>query len=83
MPAPSDPPAPPNTVHDDAALVPATPEEVANTLAYALRFDDRGKPRKGGWDFMASLAAESLAAHLQRAGFVILRARSGKPHKAG
>lgn len=66
-----------------ANLIAATPEEITDALAYALRYDDRGKPRKGGWDFVASLAAESLVAHLRRAGFVILRARSGKPHRAG
>ncbi|MFC7540781.1 hypothetical protein ACFQU2_16670 [Siccirubricoccus deserti] len=35
-------------------------------LAYALRYDARGKPRKCGWDHAADLAAEWLAEHLRR-----------------
>ena len=60
---------------DDADLVQA--------LAYALRHDERGRPRKGGWDFAAELAAEHLAAHLRRANFVVTRRRPGPPHRAG
>jgi hypothetical protein len=60
---------------DDADLVQA--------LAYALRHDERGRPRKGGWDFAAELAAEHLAGHLRRANFVVLRRRPGPPHRAG
>jgi glyoxylase-like metal-dependent hydrolase (beta-lactamase superfamily II) len=26
----------------------ATPEEIAEVLSYALRYDERGKPRRGG-----------------------------------
>ncbi|MDO9713243.1 hypothetical protein [Paracraurococcus lichenis] len=58
---------------DPAELAPAAPEEVAEALAYALRHDERGRPRRGavaGWDFAAGIAAEHLAAHLLRAGFV-------------
>src|SRR3712207_4182757 len=36
----------------------ASPAEVAESLAYALRFDERGRPRPGGWEFAAGLAAE-------------------------
>ena len=60
---------------DDADIVAA--------LAYALRHDERGRPRKGGWDFAAELAAEHLAGHLRRANFVVLRRRPGVPHRAG
>jgi hypothetical protein len=45
-----------------ADLAAATPEEIAEALSYALHFDERGKPRRGGWDFTAGLAAERLAA---------------------
>ena len=72
------PPEPP--VADLAA---ATPEEIAEALSYALRFDERGKPRRGGWDFTARLAAERLADHLRRSGFIIMRARPTRPHSAG
>ena len=60
---------------DDADLVAA--------LTYALRYDARGKPRRGGWDFAADLAAEWLAEHLRRSNFVVTRRRPGAPHRAG
>ena len=61
-------------------------EEVADlvaALSYALRFDARGKPRKGGWDHAADLAAEWLAEHLKRSNFVVLKRPPGAPHRAG
>jgi hypothetical protein len=66
-----------------ADLAAASPEEIAEALSYALRYDERGKPRRGGWDFAAGLAAERLTDHLRRSGFVVMRARSGRPHSAG
>jgi hypothetical protein len=72
---PDDPLPPP----DPADLTPVTPEEIAEALSYALRYDERGKPRKGGW----GLAAERLAEHLRRSGLIVMRARSGRPHSAG
>ena len=64
-------------------LTAATPEEIAEALSYALRYDERGKPRRGGWEFASALAAERLADHLRRSGFVIMRARPGRAHSAG
>jgi hypothetical protein len=66
-----------------ADLAAATPEEIAEALSYALRFDERGEPRRGGWDFAAGLAAERLADHLRRSGFIIMRGRPTRPHSAG
>ncbi|GGC67434.1 hypothetical protein GCM10011504_51740 [Siccirubricoccus deserti] len=40
--------------------------DLVAALAYALRYDARGKPRKCGWDHAADLAAEWLAEHLRR-----------------
>jgi hypothetical protein len=57
--------------------------DLVAALAYALRFDARGKPRKGGWDFAADLAAEWIAEHLRRSNFVVLRRPPGAPHSAG
>jgi hypothetical protein len=68
---------------DDSDLAAVTPQEIAEALAYALRYDERGKPHRGGWDLIANLAAERLAEHLRRSGFVIMRTRSAKPHTAG
>jgi hypothetical protein len=73
--------SPPGTVprHLDEADVP----DLVAALAYALRFDARGRPRKGGWDHAADLAAEWLAEHLRRSNFVVLRRRPAPPHRAG
>lgn len=58
--------------------------ELVDALTYALRFDGRGKPRRGGgFDFAADLAAEWLAEHLRRSNFVVTRRRPGTPHRAG
>ncbi len=64
----------------DLAL--ATQQEVAEALSYALRYDDRGKPRRGGLDILANLAADRLTEHLRQSGFVIMRTRTGRPHTA-
>jgi hypothetical protein len=69
------------TSSDD--LGPASDEEIADALAHALRFDSRGKARRGGGDLAASLAAERLAEHLRAAGFVVLRGRGARPHSTG
>jgi hypothetical protein len=55
---------------DPRALAAATPEEIAEVLSYVLRYDLRGKARRGRWDFAAELAAERLAEHVRRSGFV-------------
>jgi hypothetical protein len=57
--------------------------DLVAALAYALRFDARGRPRRGGWDHAADLAAEWLAEHLRRSNFVVLRRPPGAPHSAG
>ena len=68
----------PNLTNLDAA----TPEEIAEALSYALRHDEHGKPRRGGWDFAAGLAADRLTEHLRRLGFIIMRARPSRRHSA-
>ena len=57
--------------------------DLVAALTYALRFDARGRPRKGGWDFAADLAAEWIAEHLRRSNFVVLKRPPGVPHSAG
>ena len=64
-------------------LSPARPEEVAEALSYALRYDERGRPRPHGGEMVAGLAAQHLTQHLERAGFVLMRRRPGRPHSAG
>ncbi|MFL5256635.1 MAG: hypothetical protein ACJ8AI_27825 [Rhodopila sp.] len=54
------------------ALRPASPEEVAETIAFALRYN--GRRRVHDADSMtARIAAERLVAHLQASGFVLMR----------
>jgi hypothetical protein len=59
------------------------PQKLTDALSYALRYDERGKPRRTGGEMVAGLAAERLTEHLQRAGFVLLRRAPGRPHSAG
>jgi hypothetical protein len=66
-----------------ADLTAATADEIAEALSYALRYDERGKPRRGGGDLTATIAAERLAEHLRRAGFVVMKTRPARPHSAG
>lgn len=77
----SDPIAIPPILTD--ALAPANAAEIVESLAYALRYDQRGKPRPSGWEFMATLAAERLVEHLYKSGFVVLKAKTRPPHSAG
>jgi hypothetical protein len=55
----------------------ARADDVAQSLAYALRFDERGKPRQTGSDHLAPLAAAQLVRHLALAGFVVVRRLGG------
>jgi hypothetical protein len=74
--------------HEPPAPLPRGPseassQELADALSYALRYDERGKTRRTGSELVAGLAAEHLTEHLQRAGFVLLRRRPGRPHSTG
>jgi hypothetical protein len=64
-------------------LTAATADEIAEALSYALRYDERGKPRRGGGELTAGIAAERLTKHLRRAGFVVMKARPARPHSTG
>jgi hypothetical protein len=64
-------------------LVPTSWDDVVSALAYALRFDERGRPSPGAAQIMASLAAEHLTKHLGTAGFVVLKKGATKAHSAG
>jgi hypothetical protein len=65
-----------------ADLTPSSAAEITAALSDALRFDERGKPRRAGSEMLAGLAAERLAEPLRRAGFVILRQPACRPHSA-
>jgi hypothetical protein len=67
----------------DERLRAATEDEIAETLSYGLRFDDRGKPSHVAREFTASITAWQLVRHLSRAGFVILKKPPTPNHSAG
>ena len=56
----------------DEVLSPATREELISTLSFALRFAGRKRVHQGD-DFMARIAAEHLANHLARCGFIVIK----------
>lgn len=69
-------------VLSNVPLTPAAPEHVADALAYAMRFNERGKARRTGWEWAAQAAAEQLVQGLQQRGFVIMVGPEAKPHSA-
>jgi len=56
----------------DAPLSPASPDDLADALAFALRFDGRKRKRDAG-ELMAAIVARRLVEHLDRAGFVVMK----------
>jgi len=57
---------------DPTRLRPATPEEIAEALSFALRFDGR-RPFPQSGSLMAQITAAHLVAHLQRCGFHLMK----------
>jgi hypothetical protein len=58
---------------DDAQqLRPATPDEIAETLSFALRYDSRRRVHHAD-DAMARITAQRLVEHLERSGFVLMK----------
>lgn len=55
----------------EAHLSPASPDDLADALAFALRFDGRKRKRDSG-EIMAAIVARRLVEHLERAGFVVM-----------
>ncbi|HKM62208.1 MAG TPA: hypothetical protein VJY39_06930 [Acidisphaera sp.] len=53
-------------------LRPATPEEIAEALSFALRFKGR-KPFPQSSSLMAQITAAHLVEHLQRCGFRFMK----------
>jgi hypothetical protein len=61
---------------DASTLRPADSAEVADALAYALRYDGNRRVHHAD-GVMARIAAEYLIRHLTRSGFVVMRATPG------
>jgi hypothetical protein len=51
---------------------PAAADEIADTLAFALRFDGRKRVHQAD-EMMARIVADRLVRHLERSGFVVMK----------
>jgi hypothetical protein len=60
---------------DTPKLRPATRDELAQSVSFALRFNGR-KREPGADEIMANITAERLIEHLERPGYVVGRATS-------
>ena len=66
-----------------AALRPATAQEIATALSFALRYDGRKRVHHAD-DAMARITADRLVRHLEQSGFVLMkRPPLGAPSSAG
>ena len=62
---------------DDAEMLrPATAEEIARSLSFALRHEGRKRVHHAD-DLMARITAERLVRHLERCGYVVLKRPPG------
>jgi hypothetical protein len=59
-------------------LTPASPDDLASALAFALRFHGRKRTHNAD-EIMAEIVAKRLVEHLERAGFVVMK----RPPTAG
>jgi hypothetical protein len=57
---------------DADRLTPASSEDPANALAFALRFSGRKRTHDAA-EIMAAIVAKRLVEHLERSGFVVLK----------
>ena len=73
---PNDAPAPDTPVTPmlggERGLTPAEPDDLVQTLAFALRYQGRKRVDTAGLA-MARITAERLVDHLQACGFVVMR----------
>jgi hypothetical protein len=53
-------------------LMPAAPDDLADALAFALRFDGRRRKHDAA-EMMARIVARRLLEHLERSGFVVMK----------
>ena len=67
---------------DAPPLRPATPEEIAETLSFALRYDGRKRVHHAD-DTMARITADRLVRHLERCGFVLMKRPPGSASTTG
>jgi hypothetical protein len=53
-------------------LTPATSEDLADAIAFALRFSGRKRVHNAD-ELMSAIVAKRLVEHLQRSGFVVMK----------
>lgn len=61
---------------DPDNLTPATRDDLEDAIAFALRFRGRKRVHTAG-EVMAAITAERVVAHLEEAGFVVMRKPPG------
>ncbi|WP_428484967.1 hypothetical protein [Rhodopila sp.] len=57
---------------DEKHLRPATTEEIADSIAFALRYEGRKRVNHAD-EMMARITADRLVRHLRGSGFVVMR----------
>jgi hypothetical protein len=60
-------------------LTPASPDDLASALAFALRFHGRRRTHNAD-EMMAEIVARRLVEHLERAGFVVMSSPTAPGH---
>jgi hypothetical protein len=64
-------------------LRPATANEIAEALSYALPYNSRGKPTHDSREILAKLVSDRLVEHLTMSGFVVLKKPPAPRHSTG
>ena len=57
---------------DADRLTPASSDDLADALAFALRYSGRERTHDAG-EMMAAIVAKRLVEHLERSGFVVMK----------
>jgi hypothetical protein len=57
---------------DAPQLTPAKPDDIAEAIAFALRYSGRKRVNDAG-EMMAAIVAKRLVEHLERSGFVVMQ----------
>ena len=64
------------------ALTPASPDDLAAALAFALRFEGRNRTHNAD-EIMSEIVARRMVDHLERAGFVVMKRAADRGRGGG
>lgn len=67
----------------ESALTPASPADLAESIGYAMRFNERGKPLAVSTRGDPAMVAQRIVRHLERCGFVVMRKPPREAHPTG